>query len=188
MRSQVIFFVVILILLSLTVLILIIPQAEVIITLNQKTIKQSYAAKLSTTINYPITSLGLIPGSRQKISLDQPAESWTFKNQDILNYARDRLDREIKSPDHLLANSLSFSVEIEDTVTGKIRIYVDGIVVTDIEMVTLERELVGRRLPEAVAYLKNLPPVKEVEIKQKPLPLPYLPLLKSRIKISVNAR
>ncbi len=187
-QSKVIIFIIALGVLAMIILILVVPRAEIIITLNQKIIKQSYLAKLSTTINYPIISLGLIPGKKQKIGLDQPAESWTFSNQDILNYVRDRLEREIKPPEHLITDTLSFSVEMEDADAGKIRIYAEGIVVPDLDIDALKRELVGARFSNAINYLKNLPPVKEVDIKPKPIKFFCLPFLKSRIKISVNAR
>ena len=156
---------------------LLLPKAEVLISIKERQFKKTYSVILDNTISVPLAPINRIPYSTL-------TETNAFKEH-IITFINEKITSEIDlNSEHLDEDALRYTLEITDKEHAIAELYVDSIILPKIDTAALKKLIRGKKIKEARDNLERLPYIKSSTITLIPEFLGFVPLIGERITIT----
>ncbi len=155
---------------------LLLPKAEVLISIKERQFKKTYSVILDNTISVPLAPINRIPYSAIR-------ETNTGK-ENIISFINEKITSEIDlNREQFDADALRYRLEITDKEHAIAELYVDSIILPKIDTWAVKKLIRGKKIKEARDNLERLPYIKSSTIILVPEFLGFVPLIGERITI-----
>lgn len=171
---------------------LLLPKAEIVISLKNRQFKKTYSVILDKTIPWPLAPINRIPYSSFRETdvwnegdIPLPEMNALVEGEHVRAFINEKVEDEIdKNTEQFDENSLRYTLAITDAKHAIATLYVESVILPKIDMDEIKRSIRGKKIKEARDYLARLSFSELESFTVYPAFLPFVPFISERIEIT----